>query len=307
MSTPTTSAKAPIFGFSPWRSGVDRAADLLRVAVRADRAGLDLLTVSDHPYVGAKLDAYATLGVVLGATGQITTAVSVTNLPLRPTPLLARTVTSLSALSGGRVVLGLGAGGSPGDIARMGGPALPPSNAVAALEEAIVVLRQLSGGGDPVTFEGVSTSITGIDPAPVAAPPVWTGSVGHRSLQVTGRHADGWIPGHAADWVSPLYRRSRPVIDEAAAGVGRAPAEIRTVFNVLARIADRPVTETRDDDGRWIAGSVDQWIEELTTAVLEHGAAGFVLHVSDATSDDIALGRWAEEIAPAVRVAVGAR
>jgi alkanesulfonate monooxygenase SsuD/methylene tetrahydromethanopterin reductase-like flavin-dependent oxidoreductase (luciferase family) len=42
-----------------------------------------------------------------------------------------------------------------------------------------------------------------------------------KALAVTGRQADGWIPGHAADWPSPRCRDSHPIIDEAAAAAGR--------------------------------------------------------------------------------------
>jgi alkanesulfonate monooxygenase SsuD/methylene tetrahydromethanopterin reductase-like flavin-dependent oxidoreductase (luciferase family) len=134
---------------------------------------------------------------------------------------------------------------------------------------------------------------------------VWTGSVGPRSLAATGRVADGWIPGHAADWLSERYRASRPVIDDAAAAVGRDPSEIRTVFNLPGRVTDRPLAATRDRDGRWVGGSVDQWVEELTGAVLDHGASGFTLFSAGGGTADLAsLGRWASEIAPAVREAV---
>ncbi|WP_424187255.1 LLM class flavin-dependent oxidoreductase [Actinokineospora sp. G85] len=301
-----TSQEQPLFGFSPWRHGVGEARELLRCAVQADRDGLDLITVADHPHAGDRLDAYATLGVVLGATSRVTVAASVTNLPSRPAPVLARTISSLSALSGGRVVLGLGAGGSWDDIVRMGVPRLGPAAAVRALEEAIVLVRALSGGGGPVTFDGEFHQVRAVAPAPVAAAPVWTGSVGPKSLAVTGRLADGWIPGHASDWRSSLYRTSRVLVDEAAAAASRDPAEIATVFNVLGRITRDPLPATRTGDGRWDGGSVEQWVEELTGAALEHGASGFVFHSSDGTPTDLALGRWAREVVPAVRESIAA-
>jgi hypothetical protein len=145
-----------------------------------------------------------------------------------------------------------------------------------------------------------------IDPAPVAAPAVWTGSVGRKSLAATGRVADGWIPGHAADWLSARYRESRPVIDEAAAAAGLDPGEIRTVFNFPGRITDQPLTATRDAEGRRIGGSAGQWAQELTGAVLEHGASGFMLFSPEGGGPDaVSLGRWAREIVPAVREAIG--
>lgn len=291
-----------LFGFAPGTEAA-RATEILRLAVQADRAGLDLFSISDHPYYGSRLDAYATLGVVLGATTAIAGVANVTNLPSRPAPVLARTLTSLSALSEGRIVLGVGAGGFWDEIVRLGRPRLGPAAAVRALEEAITLVRALSGGGDPVTFEGEFYQVTALDPAREAAP-IWTGSLGPKSLAVAGRLADGWIPGHASDWLSALYRESRPLIDAAAVEAGRDPADVVTVHNLPGRITARPLNRVRDDAGRWVGGSVRQWTDELVDAVLGHGATGFIHFNTDDTPPETALGRWSEEIAPAVREAV---
>ncbi|GAA4253428.1 LLM class flavin-dependent oxidoreductase [Dactylosporangium darangshiense] len=285
--------------------GLPETTGLLPLAERADRDGLDLVTVSDHPYLADHLDAYAALGVVLGRTRRVAVAANVTNLPLRPAPMLARTVAALSALSGGRVVLGVGAGGRWADIVRLGAEPRTPAEAVRAMEEGIVVIRALFGGGAPVTFAGEFHRVDGIAPVGLPAPPIWTGANGPKSLAVTGRRADGWIPGHAADWLSRRYRESRPVIDAAATAAGREPADIATIYNFPGRITAAPLRRTRDDAGRWIGGSAEQWAEELTGAVLEHGAGGFILFPADPVSrDDASIERWAGEVAPAVREAV---
>ena len=75
------------------------AAGRVRLATQADRDGLDLFTVADHPYFGDKLDAYALTGFLLGQTERITGMVAVTNLPSRPAPVLARTLTYDASLS----------------------------------------------------------------------------------------------------------------------------------------------------------------------------------------------------------------
>lgn len=293
-----------VFGFGAL-STFDETLDLMRLAQLAEREGLDVFSLSDHPYLGERLDAYAALGFVLGATSRLTGFVNVTSLPVRPPVMLSRTVTTLSALSGGRFVFGIGAGGVWDKISDMG--AQPPSGgaAVDALEEAIVLVRKLSGGGPPVSHSGIFTQLREVEPTPVPAPAIWTGSVGPKSLGVTGRIADGWIPGYGADWASPRYRDSRPVIDEAAASVGRDPREIRTVFNLPSLITDQPLASTRGADGEWLGGSVDQWVEELTMSVIEYNAAGFMYFTPEWTApDEVTLGRWAAEIAPAVREAV---
>ncbi|MGP3963407.1 LLM class flavin-dependent oxidoreductase [Nonomuraea sp. 3N208] len=301
----TMPARHVLFGVGI-STAVGEARQTLHHAVQADREGLDLFTVSDHPYFGGRLDAYSLVGVALGRTTNIAGLVSVTNLPSRPAPMLARTITSLSALSEGRIVLGMGAGGLWDDIAKLGLPRLGPGAAVRALEEAITLVRALCGGGDLVTFDGEFYHVTDLEPAPVPAPPVWTGSVGPKSLAATGRVADGWIPGHAADWLSPRYRDSRPIIDQAAVDVGRDPRDIATIYNIPGVIVPRPLAATRDREGRWIGGSAEQWAEELTGAVLEHDASGFVYFPTGDTPADVALGRWAQEIVPAIRQAVAA-
>ncbi len=278
---------------------VDR---ILRLAAQADRDGLDHVSLSDHPYVADLLDGYATIGFVLGRTERLSAFVNVTNLPLRPAPVLARTASALSALSGGRFVLGLGAGGAWNRITTMGVPELRPAQAVEAFEEAMQLVRAMSNGGRPAPTKHYP--IGHLRPATVAAPLIWTGSNGPKSLAATGRQADGWIPGHAADWLSDRYRWSRPIIDEAALAVGRKPSDVATVYNFPGAITSSPVRRTRDDDGRWIGGSPDQWIEELTDAVLNHGAAGFTLFPTGPDPYDVQLAKWAQEIAPAVRTAI---
>ncbi len=302
-----TTDRKVLFGLG-LEAGVHQVSEMLGHARLADEAGLDLFSVSDHPYFAERLDAYAALGFVLGATSNITGAVIMTNLLSRPAPILARTVTGLSTISGGRVVLGVGAGGMWEEIVALGVPRLSPAARVRALEEAITVVRALSGGGRPVTFDGEFYNVTALTPAAAPTPPIWVGALGPKTLAVTGRHADGWIPGHLADWRSREVAESRPIVDEAAASIGRDPADVDTIYNVSGRLTRDPLPQTRDDEGRWTGGGVTQWVEELTFAVLEHGAAAFIYLVPPGdTISDTTLDLWAHEVVPAVREAVAKR
>ncbi len=172
-------------------TGVHQVSEMLGHARLADEANLDLVSLSDHPYFAERVDAYAALGFVLGATSNITAAVIMTNLLSRPAPILPRTVTALSTISRGRFVLGLGAGGLWEEIVALGVPRLTPAARIRALEEAIMVVRALSGGGDPVTFDGEFYQVTELAPAVAPTPPIWVGSLGPKALAATGRHADG--------------------------------------------------------------------------------------------------------------------
>jgi alkanesulfonate monooxygenase SsuD/methylene tetrahydromethanopterin reductase-like flavin-dependent oxidoreductase (luciferase family) len=277
-------------------------AAVLRLAERADRDGLDHVSLSDHPYVADLLDGYAAIAFLLGRTERLSAFVNVTNLPLRPAPVLARTASSLSALSGGRFVLGLGAGGAWNRITTMGVPELRPAEAVEAFEEAMQLVHAMSDGGRPAPTKHYP--IGELRPAAVAAPLIWTGSNGPKSLAATGRQADGWIPGRAADWLSERYRWSRPIIDDAALSVGRKPSDVATIYNFPGAITATPVRRTRDADGRWIGGSPAQWTEELTDAILNHNAAGFTLFPRGSDPYETQLARWSEAVVPAIRVAI---
>lgn len=299
----TPTAKV-LFGLG-LETDVHQVGEMLGHARMADSAGLDVVSLSDHPYFAERIDAYAALGFVLGATTHISAAVIMTNLPSRPAPNLARTVTGLSAISGGRFILGIGAGGLWEEIVALGVPRLSAATRVRAVEEAVTVIRALSGGGDPVTFNGEIFHVTELTPASVPTPPIWVGALGPKALAVTGRNADGWIPGHLADWRSSEVAEARPVVDEAAASVGRDPADVDTIYNVSGRLTLDPLPQTRDEQGRWIGGSVAQWVEELTFAVLEHHAAAFIYLVPPGEIiSDTTLNLWAQEVAPATREAI---
>src|SRR5690349_8392281 len=88
----------------------DRAERVLALAELTEQVGLDLVSVQDHPYLPAHLDAWTLLSVIAARTRSISVLPNVANLPLRPPAVLARSAASLDVLTGGRVELGLGAG-----------------------------------------------------------------------------------------------------------------------------------------------------------------------------------------------------
>jgi alkanesulfonate monooxygenase SsuD/methylene tetrahydromethanopterin reductase-like flavin-dependent oxidoreductase (luciferase family) len=282
--------------------GLADVARLLTHARACDAAGLDVVSISDHPNYADRVDAYAALGVILGATQRISGVANLTNIGIRSAPLLARTIAGLSALSDRRIIVGIGAGSLWDELARLGVPPRSPAESVQAMDETIAVVRALTGGGPSVDFAGRFYQLRAADPSPEPTPPIWTGSQGPRSLAVTGRLADGWIPAHAADWRSSLVAASRPLIDQAAVTAGRDPSDIVTVYNVGGQITDRAVPKPRNEDGHWIGGSTGQWIDELTSAVFDYDAAGiFYLPVGQPES---AIHRWMHEIVPEVRRAI---
>ena len=273
---------------------VESGTQVLELARLADAVGLDLVTVQDHPYQARHFDTWTLLSMIAAQTAQVRVAPNVANLPLRPPFVLARSVATLDRLSNGRVELGLGAGAFWDAIAAAGGTRLSPAEAVDALEEAIEILRAVwDVDGRALRHEGEQYRVKGAHPGPAPAHPVeiWLGAYKPRMLRLTGTTADGWLPslGYADPDALPALNEQ---IDEAAVAAGRDPAAVRRLYNVNGRFGA---------GGGFLAGSPQDWAEQLAELTLTTGMSTYILGSDDAGS----LQRFAEEVAPAVRELVG--
>ncbi len=208
--------------------------------VAADRAGLDLVGIQDHPYQRRFLDTWTLLSYVAARTERITLLPDVINLPLRQPAVLAKAAASLDVLSGGRVELGLGAGAFWEGVEAMGGPRRSPGESVEALEEAMRIIRAFLDMEPSVRLDGEHYRAAGArpGPAPLHRVGLWVGAYGPRMLRLTGRLADGWLPSlgnlpedeiparHEADRRGraqgrPRSRGHRPCAERRGRGLGR--------------------------------------------------------------------------------------
>jgi len=269
----------------------------VELATLSEQVCLDLATFQDHPYLPGVLDTWTLLSFVAARTTTIHLSANVTNLPLRPPAVLARSVASLDHLSAGRIELGLGAGAFGDAIEAMGGPRRTPGQAVQALEEAIDVIRQIwdAEASGAVRVEGEHYRVVGAKRGP--APPhdvgIWLGAYKPRMLALTGRRAEGWLP--SLGYLKPGdLAAGNASIDEAAQQAGRSPREIRRLLNVNGQFLPA---------GRGpLQGPPEQWAEELADLALSDGISAFIL----ASDDPDDLRRFAAEVAPAVRQLVAA-
>jgi alkanesulfonate monooxygenase SsuD/methylene tetrahydromethanopterin reductase-like flavin-dependent oxidoreductase (luciferase family) len=288
-------ARKPSFGLFLVPNAADYP-DLLRQVAAAERGGLDLIGVQDHPYQRRYLDTFALIGDLLARTERLRIFPDVANLPLRPPAMLAKLAASLDTMSGGRFELGMGAGAFWDGVAAMGGPRRAPGESVEALEEAIEIIRRFWSGERSISYEGRHYQVNGLHPGPLPEHEVgiWIGSYKPRMLDLTGRVADGWIPsigGAPPEAIPEMAKR----IDEGAAKAGRDPGAIRRLYNVKGMITDGSASEP-------LHGPPDHWIETLTGFVLELGFDSLLFWPQDDVLGQIE--RFAKEVAPGVREAV---
>jgi len=210
-----------------------RNVELIKSAIiEADGLGFDGALMPDHYMWGemrgghrmpngySTLETWVTLTYLAGQTESISLGTLVTPLPFRHPPMLAKMLSTLDVLSGGRVVLGVGAGWSQVEFegySEWGGDKNRVDRTVEALR---LILRLWTE--DEVTFKGKFYEVKGavLDPKPVQKPypRLLFGSTGDRMLRLTGRYADiCFIP----PWASHQREEIRSKVLEAAAGTKR--------------------------------------------------------------------------------------
>jgi hypothetical protein len=273
----------------------DAGPHIIELARRADAVGLDWVSVQDHPYQPAFLDAWTLLTAIATATEHIGVFPNVANLPLRPPAMLARAAASLDILSGGRVELGVGTGAFWDAIGAMGGPRRTAGESVDALREAIAVIRALWTPGRGARLAGRFYELNGAKPGPFPVHDVgiWVGAYKERMLRLTGELADGWLP--SSPYAPPEQLATmNAIIDAAAFDAGRSPAAVRRIYNISGSL--------HGSGSAFLQGPPKVWAEQLAGLALDEGISGFVLMADDT----LTVERFAAEVAPSVRELVAA-
>ena len=211
---------------------------------------------------GPVLEGWTTLAALAARTTRLGLGLLVTSNRFRSPAVLGKMATTVDVISGGRLIMGLGvggtvqpagAGGVPGEnpglmeYAAYGIPLISPREGIARLVETVTILRKM-WTEDVFDYEGPFTTLVGNrnSPKPVraAGPPLLIGAWGDRALRVVAEHADIWnIPGPPHNSVESLAERSR-VLDRHCAAAGRDPAEVERSVQLI--VAEDGAAEARE-------------------------------------------------------------
>ncbi|TQN28619.1 putative F420-dependent oxidoreductase [Haloactinospora alba] len=269
--------------------------DVARFAREAERIGADSLWVGDrllgpvNPSVGyfgsdsipeefhAVLDPFALMAVAATVTERVSVGANVLNAPWYAPAVLARSLTTIDRLSGGRLLPGFGTGWSPEEYQAAG---VPMKERGARLDECLDALEVL-WSENPAQYEGkhwrVPATHSDLKPVQRPRPPVYLGAFAPAAMQRVARRADGWLPV-VAPGTGPFDPTAitAPMADirTRASEAGRDPAELGMVLRVYP-------TAT---------ASVDEIAEALVRAEREAGVDhAFVEMMNVATEVDGAL------------------
>ena len=178
-------------------------AAIVALARAAEASGWDGLSIWDSLGVSmgtSSLDPFVALAGVATATERLRLILSVIVLPRRRPQLVVQSVATLDRLSGGRLVLGVGAGGDPGDFTSFGDN-VDRAVRIARLDEALPIV-DARRRGETVERRGPAFTVDGVavGPRPVQEPrpPIWLGGMRPGALRKAA-HWDGWIAIAMAD------------------------------------------------------------------------------------------------------------
>lgn len=276
-----------------------------RLATVADDAGLDLLTIQDHPYQPRFYETWTLLTALAVTTKQIRVSPNVANLPLRPPMMLAKQAATLDILTGGRVELGIGAGAFWDGVVAYGGPKRTPAEAYTAFEDALHILRGAwDGQARSFSYQGAAYSIKGahIGPRPAHRIPIWVGARGPKMLQLTGRLADGLLI--SMPYVPPQeLPKVHQLMDDGAAQADRPPEEVRRGYNVAGMIVNGSGNTGRVTPQGSLEGTAAFWADQLTQLAQDFRMDTFIFWGGGDVADQIT--RFAGEVVPVVKERLG--
>ncbi|MFI0261171.1 LLM class F420-dependent oxidoreductase [Streptomyces sp. NPDC017056] len=223
-----------------WEAGAG-PADLVEIARTADRHGFAYLACCEHVAIPRRLaaamgtvwyDPVATLSYLAAATVRVRLLSHVAVVALKHPLITAKQYATLDHLSGGRLILGVGAGHVREEFDALG---VDFTRRGALLDEAIDALKAALGPQEFPSFQGERIAFTGLGQAPrpaqVPRPPVWVGGSSPAAVRRAAVRGDGWLPqGGSRDRLPAQLARLRQLREEA--GI-RTPAETGAITEPL--------------------------------------------------------------------------
>ncbi len=242
------------FGIGPhWGDYAGSVQGVGRVAARIEALGFDAIFAGEHLSFHTTMpDPFVVLAVAAAHTSRVRLETSVLILPLHQPFRLAHVASTLDALSGGRLVLGVGVGGEgPRDFAAV---EVPMEERGARADEILRILRCLWTADGEVTFAGKFYRLEAVRlmvrPAQRPHPPLWVGGRSRAAVRRAATLGDGWI----GIWVSAKrFRVEGETIAEAARAAGRPPGTVGLGLHVWGSLA-----ATREQARTHVAGMMEK-------------------------------------------------
>ena len=283
--------------------GIQSYPAIREVATAAEAAGFDSVWVFDHLLFRSDgvdegiHECWTILAAIAEATSRVELGTLVMCTGYRNAALLAKMAATLDHVSGGRLILGIGAGWHDPEYEAFG---YPTDHKVSRFEESLAVITGLIRDGR-ADVDGTYVTARDAVLLPLARPdmPILVASKGPRMLELTARHADAW---NAAWFGLPDERlaRLRSELAEACERVGRDAGSLTDTVGVTVRYPEQLPGGVDDPSSKGLRGTPD----EIAAGLAAHAALGadhLIASLDPCTPETVALfaqavARFREEV-----------
>ena len=278
--------------------------DLRAVATDAEAIGLDSVWASDHIVTPEHmhrnigpifLDAFVVLSHVSALTSRVKLGTTVMVTPYRNPLVAAKIISTLDSLSGGRVILGVGAGGAPDEFAALG---VPESQRGARTDEYLSAMVQL-WTTDPSSYEGRYVRFQDVrfapKPAQLPHPPIWVGGRSDAALRRAVQFGEAWHPTYLPT-DALLERRERLAQFSRESGRAEPPD---TTLNLSMAFEEQSEASPDRRAGRGTPGQVAEDLANYASL----GIPEVVCNFRAATTDEVRrlMDTFASRVAPQLK------
>jgi probable F420-dependent oxidoreductase len=259
---------------------VVRWPEYVAMARAAENAGFDTLWLGDHllyrygdDSTRGPWEVWTMLSALAASTSRIRLGPLVAATAFHAPPMLAKLAATVDEISGGRLILGLGAGWNETEFRAFG---FPFDHRISRFEEAFTIIRTLLREGS-IDFDGRFFQARDCEllpkPARPGGPPLMIGSVGPRMLEITLPHVGAWNvwyrqSNNTPEGLEPILRQ----LDEACRAVGRDPATLEKTSAVLVRMPGGTGRLTKYDEDE--VAPVEGSPAEIAARLREYAALG---------------------------------
>lgn len=315
------------FGFGVATRGPGASPDaLIRLVQRGEQLGFDIVTVPDHVVIPRDIASrypYSEDGAFAGAdpgecleqltvvtflaanTSKIRVLTSVMVLPHRHPVLAAKTLASIDVLSGGRLIVGVGAGWMKEEFEALGAPPFEHRGTVAA--EYLELFKEVWTADTP-DYEGSYARVSNVTflPKPIQKPypPIWVGGESPPALRRAGRHGDAWYPiGNNPRFPMDTVERLKAgmvTVREHAEKFGRDPGQMDFAYS--AGWYDDNVEQTGSDGSRRVFTGNPEQVASDIRQFRDLGVQHLIIGVQAASTKESMerMERFASEVRPLV-------
>lgn len=271
-----------------------RWTELREMTQLAEQIGLDSVWVGDHylyrDHRGTLgvWEAWTQLAAMAAVTSRITIGPLVASTSFHLPGVLAKMASTVDEISGGRLVLGLGAGWNEPEYRAFG---FPFDERVSRFEEAFTIVHTLLRDGR-IDHEGRFYSLRDCELKPRGprpeGPPLMVGSIGPRMLRITMPHVAAWNAwftyyGNTPEGVAAV----RSVVDDACREVGRDPAGVERTVAVFLALEERPMIRDFDREPCDPIRGTPEQVAEVLRAFAREGIAEVQLVIDPVTTAGI--------------------